>query len=89
MITSISFQCAIHSLCYYLTKYFSKKLGFVELSNTIWIAVFLFLLLCLLLVYFVSAAGCHCFDLTCPRPLMKPPSASNKVNMGCLKLKLF
>ena len=29
----------------------------------IWIVDFRILTICLLLVYFVSAAGCHCFDL--------------------------
>ena len=31
------------------------------LESGLW--YFLFLSICLLLVYFVSAAGCHCFDL--------------------------
>ena len=63
VITSTSYRCTIHSLCYQLAKYFCKQLGFVELFPRIWIAVFWFLSICLLLVYFVSAAGCYCFDL--------------------------
>ena len=43
---------------------FVNKLGFVELSPRIWIAVFWFLSICLQLVYFVCAAGCHSFDLS-------------------------
>ena len=45
-----------------IAKVFCKQLGFVKLSPRIWIAVF-FDFICLLLVYFVSAAGCLCFDL--------------------------
>ena len=62
MITSISYRCAIHSQCYLLAKYFVNNL---DLSNFLLesaLPYFLFLSFCLLLVYFVSAAGCHCFD---------------------------
>ena len=40
---------------------------YLDLSNFIsesGLSYFRVLTICLLLVYFVSAAGCHCFDLT-------------------------
>ena len=40
---------------------------YLNLSNFILesgLSYFRILTICLLLVYFVSAAGCHCFDLT-------------------------
>ena len=42
---------------------FVNNLDLSNFSPRIWIALFWFLSICLLLVYFVSAAGCPCFDL--------------------------
>ena len=74
-IASISYRCTIHSLCYQFAQYMDKDchdqktkkhfllLGFVEFYFRFWIVAFWSLTICLLLVYFGSAAGCHCFDL--------------------------
>ena len=56
--------CIIHSS---FAQYLCLLLGLLEFSFAIWIVVsfaiwIVVLSICLLLVCFVSAAGCHCFD---------------------------
>ena len=41
------------------------------------------LTICLLLVYFVSAAGCHCFDLD---KLMQMSDSSARMNQDSMRL---
>ena len=48
---------------------------YLDLSNFIsesGLSYFLILTICLLLVYFVSAAGCHCFDLYRVQSFLSP-----------------
>ena len=58
-VRSISYQCTTCSSCYQLTQYFRRLHGFVECE----VSHVRVLSVCLLFYYFVSAAGCHCFDL--------------------------
>ena len=58
---SDNYQCTIHTQP--VLALIFLQLGFLHFSLRIWIAVFLPLSVCLLLVYFISASGCHCVDL--------------------------
>ena len=64
MITSISYRCTIHicvinSPCNFTYNLDCQILFYNLDCHTAYVRV---LTICLLLVYFVSAAGCHCFD---------------------------
>ena len=64
MIISISYRRTIHSLP--VINLFSIFVYNLVLSNFLLesgLSYFLVLSICLLLVYVLSAAGCHCFDL--------------------------
>ena len=52
----------------------------------IWIVDFRILTICLLLVYFVSAAGCHCFDFNYYNLVTKSGVSSPKVPDATYKI---
>ena len=64
MIASNNYRCTIHIACViHLPCTFTY---YLDLSNFILesgLSYFRVLTICLLLIYFVSVAGCHCFDL--------------------------
>ena len=53
-------------------------------SVVLWsgLSYFRILTICLLLVYFVSAAGCHCFDLVIPCSTLCRPSVDSLHNLS-------
>ena len=60
--------CTIHVACVINSP--MTFTYYLDLSNFILesgLSYFRVLTICLLLVYFVSAAGCHCFDLFTPK----------------------
>ena len=63
VIALISYQCTIDSLCFNSPCTFIYCLDLSNFILEVRLSCFRVLINCLLLVYFVSAAGCHCCDL--------------------------
>ena len=61
--TTISYRCTVHILVIDSLSIFVYNLDLSNFLLESGLSYFLFLSICLLLVYFVSAAGCHHFDL--------------------------